>query len=208
MSIGAPPLNRPRASLALASIAIVTAMAVPAVAGARPVQRDDISVNHGVITVEAKRPAVDATHEPAQENISSLGKVERCPTGGLISLFHKSSFRRIVRFLRCFEQRIRAAEDVMGVFLVSATISDGTTACALMTSEERARRGGPVCAENVEAASLAARRPEGFLQRITVGRGSMAEFSLLLHKPREGGLVQLDVVHRHFRMSYTRQLFE
>jgi len=99
----------------------------------------------------------------------------------------------------------------MAAFLGALESGDGTLACTLMAPEERARRGGPACPVNVEAASegFGLRRAEAVLSSVRFGRAGKSEFVLFLRKPRELAIVQMEIVNRHyFRLSYTRELFE
>jgi hypothetical protein len=198
----------------------LVALATVLLPGAASAQPEAMSVERGALSAEIsgssvrlERSSTIEIRSAATTSGSRLGRIPKCPNKivrGVRPPFNKRDKKKLERLFRCFDRQFRRADQLVNAFLQAVVTGDGALACLLLTPEERLRLGGVGCAQRIEAAApgLAGRAP--WIQGAVIGIGnkeSDAAYIVAFDHPRDKVLLELGVVHNHWRISDTNNFF-
>jgi hypothetical protein len=153
------------------------------------------------------------TESTAQAAGSRVGRIPKCSKEiirGVRPPFNRHEREKLKRFSRCLNNGpFRAANQLVKVFVVALVHGDGALACLLLTPTERQRVGGVGCVARFQdvAPLFAARNPFIALASVQFfGKHRQGEYVVRFDNPSDGVLLELEVVHNHWRISDTNDL--
>jgi hypothetical protein len=166
----------------------------------------------GAILLAATPSGASAADPEASASGLKLGRIPKCPDSiirGIDRPFNQHEKGRIRRFFRCINKGFKSSDEVVEGFIDAVTFGDPNIACRLLTTAEWERIGGHECPQLVQDARTAYAGRSLHIEGAFIGLGRQpeAEYTVYLDDPRDGILLELGVVHNHWRIDDTNNFF-
>jgi hypothetical protein len=204
--------------LSVATLLLVGGLALSAavpVADAMSVERAGVSAHITRSAVQFQRSQQLGIRSTAQASGSRLGRIPKCRNKGVRGIrppLSRHEKKKLNRAFRCLIKQFRRADQVVNAFLEAVVTGDGALACLLLTPTERAELGGSGCAQRMQAAAPGFAGRDPFIESAGAsfggdGRSTQADYIIRFHNPSDAVLLELGVVHNHWRISDTNNFF-